>query len=131
MSSAYEEILRQRVFAVTGVSRDPRKFGHIIFYFLKRAGYEVYAVNPNADCITGEPCYASLADVPIKPDVVVTVTQPWITAATVRVGLGLGITRFWMQPGSESRDGIRMATEAGATVVHGGPCIMVEARRIS
>src|SRR5688572_24449047 len=99
MSELFKTILGQKVFAVTGYSHDASKFGNRVFWFLRNAGYEVYAVNPNvreveplsptpnplphAQAITKEgapePCYPTVADVPGKPDCVVTVTQPWIT----------------------------------------------------
>jgi predicted CoA-binding protein len=116
-------ILKCHVLAVTGVSRDPRKFGHRIYFFLKNAGYEVYSVNPNADCLQEDPCYASLDDLPVMPEAVVTVTQPWITSGTVKDAARLGIPYVWMQPGSEPRE---IDASPGLEIVHGGPCIMVE-----
>ena len=126
MRDLIARILECRVFAVTGVSRDPHKFGHRIYFFLKRAGYEVYPVNPNADCLQEDPCFASLDDLPKIPEVVVTVTQPWITSTTVKDALRLGIPYLWMQPGSEPRT---IESSASIEVVHGGPCVMVEYNR--
>ncbi len=131
MNDLIERILNCKRFAVTGASRDPMKFGHRIYFFLKEAGYEVYAVNPNADCLIDGICYPDLASLPVKPDCVVTVTQPSVTAATVKEAISLGIPYLWMQPGSESRDGVQAAEDAGIEVVQDGSCIMVEHRRIA
>ena len=129
MNEVIQRILKCRSFAVTGASRFPAKYGHRIYYSLKHAGYEVYPINPNADCLEEETCYGGLDDLPVKPDCVVTVTQPWVTAKTVKDAIRLGIPYIWMQPGSESRDGIKAAEEAGVGIVYGGPCIMVEHNR--
>ena|ERR1044072_14986 len=131
MNDVIARVLKCRTLAVTGASRYPAKFGHRIFYFLKAKGYHVLPINPNADCLEEETCYGSLDDLPEKPECIVTVTQPWITAKTVNDAIRLGIPYIWMQPGSESRDGIKAAEEAGIGLVYGGPCIMVEYNRAS
>jgi len=66
-----EEFLRpSHVFAVVGATPKREKYGYKIFKSLKEAGYKVYAVNPNHEEIEGERCYASLSELPEKPDVV-------------------------------------------------------------
>ena len=95
----YEDILSKRVFAVAGVSRDPSKFGYIVHRFLRGAGYKVYAVNPNADCVEDAECYGTVLELPEKPEVVVTVTQPWITSGILKQCVELGVPVVWMQPG--------------------------------
>ncbi|HDJ26423.1 MAG TPA: CoA-binding protein, partial [Candidatus Bathyarchaeota archaeon] len=69
------------VFAVVGASRDPNKYGHRVFKDLLEAGYEVYPVNPKADEILGRKCYPDLRSLPKKPDVVVFVVPPKVTAS--------------------------------------------------
>jgi predicted CoA-binding protein len=129
MDETMNRILAAGRLAVTGVSRYPAKFGHRIFHFLRNAGYDVLAVNPNSDCIEDAPCYATLTDIPERPEAIVTVTQPWITTGTVKEAIRLGIPNVWMQPGSESREAIAAAKEAGLGLVYGGPCVMVEHNR--
>jgi predicted CoA-binding protein len=129
MDEVILRILAADRLAVTGVSRNPIKFGHRIFHFLSRVGFQVSAVNPNSDCIEDVPCFASLSELPEKPECVVTVTQPWITTATVKEAIRLGIPNIWMQPGSESPEAVAAAEEAGLGLVYGGPCIMVEFNR--
>ena len=46
----------QRV-AVTGVSRTPGSHGsNVVYKRLRERGYEVFAVNPNADEVEGDRC---------------------------------------------------------------------------
>jgi predicted CoA-binding protein len=120
-----EHILDQKVFAVTGVSRNPEKYGYQVYQRLKGAGYTVFAVNPNADEIEGDPCYPSLDNVPGQIDCVVTVTQPEITEETMLTAGHLRIQYCWMQPGAESTAAINKAQAYSMQLISGGPCIMV------
>ena len=117
----------ENVVAVVGASRDPKKYGHQVYRDLLNARYRVYCVNPNADEILGNKCYPSLEVLPVKPDVVDVVVPPEITEQLVKTCKRLGITKVWMQPGSESKVAIRFCEENNMDVVH-GVCIMVERR---
>jgi hypothetical protein len=116
---------KRNIFAVVGASRDPKKYGYQVYKDLKNAGYEVYAVNPNAEEILGDKCYPNLENLPIKPEVVDVVVPPKVTEDVVKVCKGLGITRVWMQPGSESEKAIKFCEENGIDVVY-GVCVMIE-----
>ena len=120
-----EFLNKKNVFAVIGASRDPKKYGHQVYKDLRKAGYKVYPVNPNADEILGDKCYPSLESLPEKPDVADIVVPPKITEQIVKTCKKLGIRKIWMQPGSESEAAIRFCEENGMDVVH-GVCVMVE-----
>jgi predicted CoA-binding protein len=116
---------KRNVFAVVGASRDPKKYGYQVYKDLKGAGYKVYPVNPNAQEILGDKCYPSLEKLPVKPDVVNVVVPPKVTEHLVETCKKLGITKVWMQPGSESEKAIKFCEENGINVVY-GVCVMVE-----
>ena len=118
---------KTNVFAVVGASRDPEKYGHQVYKDLKEAGYNVYPVNPNAKEILGDKCYPYLKDLPTKPDVVNVVVPPKVTEKIVRTCKMLGITKVWMQPGSESENAIKFCHENDIDIVYGA-CVMVERR---
>ena len=120
-------LYRENVFAVVGASRDPKKYGYQVYRDLLNAGYRVYCVNPNATEILGNKCYPNLEALPVKPDVVDVVVPPKITEQTVKICKKLGITKVWMQPGSESEAAIKFCEENSIGVVH-GVCVMVERR---
>lgn len=124
-----EGFLAQKTLAVVGVSRGGKKFGNTILADLKAKGYEVYPVNPQAETIGGERCYPSLAALPKRPGGVVTVVPPAATQEVVREAKAAGISRVWMQQGSESQEAIRFCTENGIEVVH-GECIMMFAEPV-
>jgi predicted CoA-binding protein len=123
-----EFLNKKNIFAVVGASRDPQKYGFQVFKDLKNAGYEVYPVNPNADEILGYKCYSSLESLPVKPDVVDVVVPPKVTEVVVKTCKKLGITKVWMQPGSELEVALSFCKENGINVVY-GVCVMVERAR--
>jgi predicted CoA-binding protein len=116
---------KKNIFAVIGASRDPKKYGYQVYKDLKNAGYEVYAVNPNAEKILGDKCHPSLKNLPVKPDVVDIVVPPKVTEEAVKTCKELGIMKVWMQPGSESEKAIKFCEQNGIDVVY-GVCVMIE-----
>ncbi len=118
----------KNIFAVAGASRDPQKYGYQVYKDLKNAGYEVYPINPNADEILGDKCYPSFENLPFKPDVVNVVVPPKVTEQIVEICKRLGITKVWMQPGSESEKAIKFCEENGIDIVY-GICVMIERAR--
>jgi len=121
---------KKNVFAVVGVSKDPKKYGHQVYKNLRGAGYRVYCVNPNADEVLGDKCYPNLEALPIKPDVVDVVVPPKITEDILQACKKLRITKVWMQPGSESAKAIKFCEENNIDAVY-GVCVMVERARYS
>lgn len=120
-----QAFLKARSLAVVGVSRDPEKYGYKVYRTLKDKGFRVLAVNPRAHEVDGDPAYPSLDALPEVPEAVVTVVPPEVTKGVVQQALDAGIRLIWMQPGSEHADAVALAEKQGATVVYGGPCIMV------
>lgn len=124
-----DEFLDKRnVFAVVGVSKESEKYGNKVYFDLKRAGYTVYPVNPNAINISGNRCYSNLRNLPTLPDVVDIVVPPKITEEIVKECKELGIGKVWMQPGSESEDAIGFCRENSIEVLY-GICVMLERRK--
>jgi len=119
---------KRNIFAVVGVSKEPEKYGNKVYFDLKRAGYTVYPINPNAKKVSGERCYPKLKSLPKMPDVVDIVVPPKITERTVRECKDLGIEKVWMQPGSESNKAIRYCRENNIKVLY-GLCVMLERRK--
>lgn len=119
---------KKNIFAVVGASREPQKYGYKVYEDLKNRGYRVYPVNPNADGILGDKCYPSLESLPITPNVVDVVVPPKVTERIVKTCKKLGVTRVWMQPGSESEKAMESCEENVIDVVY-GVCVMIERAR--
>jgi len=97
---------KKNIFAVIGVSKNPEKYGHKVYQDLKKEGYKVYPINPNANKILGDKCYSKLSELPTTPNVISLVTQPEITNNILKECKKLGINKVWMQPGSENQEAI-------------------------
>ena len=65
IKEAASEFLAHTRVAVTGVSRQANGHGgNIVYQRLRDRGYEVFAVNPNADEVEGDRCYPTSARSP-------------------------------------------------------------------
>ncbi|GAB4505653.1 MAG: hypothetical protein Fur0043_26500 [Anaerolineales bacterium] len=74
-------------FAIVGASQDKSKYGYEVFETLTRHGHIVLLINPKYAQIDGVPCYPSLADLPQKPDVVLTAALNWRNASSIGANL--------------------------------------------
>lgn len=126
---AADAFLANHRIAVTGVSRDPANHGgNVVYQRLRDRGYEVVAVNPNADEVEGDPCWQDLKSIPGGVDAVVIATRPSIADQTMRECVELGIPMVWMHrafgEGSVSDTAAAHGREHGITVIDGGCPLM-------
>jgi hypothetical protein len=131
IKEAANEFLADKRIAVTGVSRDPKGHGsNIVYRRLRDRGYEVFAINPNADEVEGDPCHHDLKTIPGGVDAVVVGTRPEIAEDTMRECADLGIKRVWMHrsfgPGSVSDAATEYGRRHGITVIDGGCPLMFD-----
>lgn len=121
------EFLAQKRIAVVGVSRSAGT-GNGLYDRLKERGYEVFAINPNAAEINGEPCYPNLKAIPGGVDAVMIATRPEITEQVVGECVELGIPHVWMHynafagesSSSVSETAVTLCRENGINVIPGG-----------
>ena len=129
IKEAASEFLQHKRVAVTGVSREPKTHGaNVVYRRLRERGYEVYAVNPNAEEVEGDHAYPDLASISGGVEAVVIGTRPEIAEETMRECDALGIKRVWMHrgpgAGSVSDTATAFGREHGITVIDGGcPCM--------
>ena len=92
------DFLSQQRIAVAGVSRSKETAGaaNAIYRRLRDSGYQVYAINPNADQVEGDRCYHSVKDIPEKVDGIVIATPESATEQVVRDCAEAGVNRVWM-----------------------------------
>ncbi len=129
VKQAAAEFLAKKRIAVTGVSRTPKDHGgNIVYKRLRDRGYQVFAVNPNAERVEGDQCYHDLKSVPGGVEAVVIATKPETAEATMRECAELGITYAWMHRGPGAGSVSAAATEYGRshgiTVIDGGCPLM-------
>ena len=129
VAEAATEFLTHKRIAVTGVSRDPKNHGgNVVYQRLRERGYEVFAVNPNADTVEGDPCFHDLKSIPGGVEAVVIATRPETADATMHEAVELGIDRVWMHrafgAGSVSDTATAYGRDHGVTVIDGGCPLM-------
>jgi hypothetical protein len=126
------QILREtRTVAVVGASPNPARASHFVTtYLLATTDYEVHLVNPHAREILGRPVHASLADLPVVPDLVDVFRRPADLSGVLDevLALGPGVRTFWTQFGLLDEDVARRA-EAGGLEVVMDRCLKVEHAR--
>jgi predicted CoA-binding protein len=129
IKEAASEFLVNRRIAVTGVSRQTKDHGgNVVYRRLRERGYDVFAVNPNADSVEGDGAYHDLGAIPGGVDAVVIGTRPEIADDTMRECAELGIKQVWMHrgpgAGSVSRTAAEYGRAHGIRVIDGGcPCM--------
>lgn len=131
MDPRIQAFFRSGPFAVVGASSDRAKFGNRVLRCYLEHGCEAIPIHPKEKRIEGVTAYADLTQMPRMPGAVSIITQPVITTWVVHQALSLGIRQLWMQPGAESEEGIAEAEAAGAVVIHGGACVLVELPRFA
>jgi uncharacterized protein len=119
-----------RTIAVIGLSEDPTKPSHYVSAYMQQHGYKIYPVNPSITEVLGEKSYASLSDLPIKPNIVDVFRLPKFIPAIVDEMIQLGLTNIWIQQGIINLEAATRAESAGIRVVM-DRCIMVEHRHLT
>jgi predicted CoA-binding protein len=121
--------LAKKRMAVTGVSRTPKTHGsNTVYRRLRERGYDVFAVNPNADEAEGDRCYPDLSSIPGGVEAVVIGTRPETAETTMHECAQLGIEHVWMHWGGGASSVSAAATAYGRahgiTVIDGGCPLM-------
>ena len=129
IKDAAADFLSHKRVAVTGVSRNAGSHGsNAVYQRLRQRGYEVFAVNPNAQQVEGDTAYPHLRSIPGGVETVVIGTSPEHAQATVEECAELGITQVWMHrgpgEGSVSADATDYGRARGITVIDGGCPLM-------
>lgn len=113
--------------AVIGATDRPGKYGGIIYRDMKSKGFPVYAVNPYRDTVDGDPCWATVNDLPEKPTIAVFVVPAKRGLKVLAECAEAGIENIWVQPGAFSSE-MRNALEEGPFNWIAEACVMVRAR---
>ena len=129
LKEAANEFLAQKRIAVAGVSRTDSGHGaNVVYKGLRKAGYEVFAVNPNAEQVDGDRCYHDLKSIPGGVDAVVVGTAAQDSAGVVQECAELNVRRVWLHRsfggGSVSDEAADVGRQNGITVI-AGACPMM------
>ncbi|WNR46530.1 CoA-binding protein [Paenibacillus roseipurpureus] len=111
--------------AVVGLSDKPDRTSYMVSAAMQSRGYRIIPVNPNADKILGETCYASLSDIPEPVDIVNVFRRADQTVPVAEEAVKIGAKVFWLQLDILNEEAGRIASDGGLTVIM-DRCIKVE-----
>lgn len=124
LQEAAQTFLRHKRIAVAGVSRNNPDAANLIYRKLRDTGYQVYALNPNASEVEGDPCYPDLAALPESVEGVVIATHPETSLGIVQECARLGVHDVWIHKsigqGSLSEEAVAYCQSHGIRVIPGG-----------
>ena len=129
------DFLAQKAIAVVGISREENGVANGIYRKLRESGHEVYAVSPKAETCAGDPCYASVKDIPVSLDGAFIMTTSEVSTQVVAECIEAGVPRVWMHENawagktasSVSDEAVELCHENGIEVIAGGcPMMFLE-----
>jgi hypothetical protein len=133
-----EILTKYKTVAVVGLSKDSLKASYQVAQYLKRHGFHIIPVNPNADEILGEKSYMSLLEIPLDVQKTLEIVDvfrpsadvPPIVEQTVQLKRRYGVPYIvWMQLGIINEQAAELASKAGLAVVM-NRCMMQEHKRL-
>jgi predicted CoA-binding protein len=129
-----EILIKAKVIAVIGLSKDPNKDSHRVSDYMKKVGYRIIPINPTVDEVLGERSYKSLLETPTEIQKTIDIVDvfrriedvPLIIeqAITLKILVGRPFV-VWLQMGIVDEQSAEAARKAGLIVVM-DKCIMVE-----
>ena len=98
-----------------GASADRVKFGNkVLRWYIENVGnsHQLFPVNPKSPELEGLKAIKSIGELPNPRETSISViTPPHVTVQVLRDAAGLGITKIWLQPGSEDAQVLQVAKE--------------------
>jgi len=123
-------ILRDnRVIAVVGLSANWNRPSYFAAKYMLEHGYTIIPVNPGQSEILGQKCYASLAEIPRKVDIVDCFRKPQEIPPLAEQAIAIGAKVLWLQLGVIHREAAQRAFAAGLEVVM-DRCVKIEHARL-
>lgn len=120
---------RAKSIAIVGASNNPARASYFVAtYLLSSSPYDVYFVNPRETEILGQPAYASLADLPVTPDIVDVFRRHEDLPGVAQEAIDVGAKALWLQLGSWNEEAAALAENAGLVVVM-DRCVKIEHAR--
>jgi predicted CoA-binding protein len=123
-----QEFISGKRIAIVGASRtnDKYKFGNMAAAELKRRGYEIFFVHPQAKMIAGESTFPSLAALAGKVDGVLVSVPAAKSGPVLKDAAAAGLRNVWIQQGGESPELIQLGEQLKLNLVT-GKCILMYA----
>jgi predicted CoA-binding protein len=109
----------RRILETHKVSLSPKadRPSNVVARYLLAHGYTVIPVNPGQREILGQPCYASLRDIPVKVDMVDVFRNAADVPPIAADAIAIGAKSLWLQLGVINQAAAEAASNAGLDVV--------------
>jgi predicted CoA-binding protein len=120
---------RCRTIAVVGLSADWNRPSYFAASYLQGKGYRIVPVNPKAEAILGERCYARLEDIPFAIDMVDVFRKPADVPPIAASAVAIGARCLWQQLGVMNLEADAIARAAGLESVM-DRCVKIEHARL-
>jgi uncharacterized protein len=114
-----------KTIAIVGASINPNRTSYEIMEVLMQRGYTCIPVNPLYQEVLGQPCYASLADIPVPIDIVDVFRKVEDVPSVIEEAIAVKAQSIWLQLGLRNDEFSAKAYHAGLRIVQ-DRCIMVE-----
>ncbi|WIV57340.1 CoA-binding protein [Amycolatopsis nalaikhensis] len=122
---------RTKSVTLVGASDNPARPSYFVAtYLLSSTRYEINFVNPRLETLFGKPVYASLKDVPGKPDLVSVFRKHDDLPQVAEEVIDAGARTLWLQLGLWHEPVADRAREAGLDVVM-NRCVKIEHARFA
>ena len=129
-SQLAELLSKTKRVAVVGISdKEDRPSNGVSRWLAKNSHFELYFVNPAFNTVLGNPCYASLSDIPVEIDMVDIFRKVSDIPTVVNDAIAIGAKSIWIQLGLVDEVSADHAISAGLDVVM-DLCIKVEYDRL-
>ena len=106
-----------KVVAMVGLSPKEDRPSNLVARYLLAHGYTVIPVNPGQREILGQPCYATLKDIPVAVDMVDVFRNSADVPPIAADAIAIGAKSLWLQLGVINAEAAAAAAAAGLAVV--------------
>ena len=103
--------------AIIGASTDRAKFGNKAVRAYLQKGFTVYPVNPKEASVEGQPAFKSIAEVPVRPNLVSVYLPPPVLLKVLPDIAAKGCDELWLNPGTESDEVLALAEQLKLNVI--------------
>ena len=105
--------------AVIGASNDRTRYGNMAVRAFRRAGYQVFPVNPTEPEIEGLKAFPSVKDIPNELDTVTIYVRPAVLVKLLPEIAEKGCKDLWLNPGTVSDTVLAEVKRLGLNALQG------------
>ncbi|GLR63531.1 CoA-binding protein [Marinospirillum insulare] len=118
MNTTAQKLMQDtKTIALVGISNKPDRASHRVAVYLMNAGYQLYFVNPQYKEVLGQPCYASLSDIPDPVEMVDIFRKAEDCLPVAEEAVKIGAQSIWLQLGISNPDCKALAEKHGIAYV--------------